>query len=169
MFELAVIMDPIEHIKPTQDSTFALLLEAQKRDWILYYIEPHHVFLENGILFAKMTPLKVTDNTLDYYEFLGKPIIKPLHLCDITLLRKDPPFDMSYLYLTYLLEYAEKNNHLILNKPKSIRDANEKIFASQFPSCCPPTLISSDSRIIQSFLANHKKAIFKPLDSMGAI
>lgn len=168
MFELAVIMDPIETIHPKKDSTFALLLAAQKRQWKIQYIEPNQLFIEDGVVFAKMCTLQLYDRAKHYFDCLNTdPIIKPLHTCDATLLRKDPPFDMSYLYLTYLLEHAEKNNHLIINKPQSVRDANEKIFASWFPQCCPPTLVSADPNTIKSFLKEHPKAIFKPLDSMG--
>lgn len=168
MFELAVIMDPIEKINPATNSTFALLLEAQKRNWVIQYIEPHQVYIEDGVVFAAMKRLKVEDNSEYYFYFSdNEPIIKPLHTCDVTLLRKDPPFDINYLYLTYLLEHAEKNNHLVINKPQSVRDANEKMFASWFPQCCPPTLVSSQACIIKKFLNQHKKTICKPLDNMG--
>jgi len=168
MIELAVIMDPIQNINLQTDSTIALILEGQRRNWIIQYIQADDCFMQNGIVWAKMQTIKLNiKKAIITIELSDKITIKPLHECSFSFLRKDPPFDLSYLYLSYLLEHAEKQDHLIVNKPSSVRDANEKIFASYFPQCCPATLISSQATIIKDFLNEHKQVIFKPLDSMG--
>jgi glutathione synthase len=161
-----VVMDPIGGIKTYKDSTFAMLLEAQRRGHTLYYMEPENLFARDGRVFADMQQLEVRDNTSDWFSLtpLGN---LPLDELDVVLMRRDPPFDMGYIYTTYMLELAEKAGTLIVNRPQSLRDANEKFFITHFPQCCVPMLISSSSSLIREFVAKHGHCVVKPLDGMG--
>lgn len=164
--KLGVVMDPIEAINFKKDSTFAMLFEAQSRGFELYYMEQQDLFIEQGHGFGSMRALKVHNSPNKWFE-LSPATTARLSDLDSILMRKDPPFDMNFIYTTYLLEAAEKEGVLIVNKPQSLRDCNEKLFATQFPQCCPPLLISSDQRRIQQFIAEQKDVICKPLDGMG--
>ncbi len=160
------VMDPISDINIKKDSTFAMMLEVQRRNHDLFYITQSDIFLENHIVYANVTPIKVVDNSDKWYE-LGKPSVIPLHDLSCVSMRIDPPFDMEYIYSTYLLELAEKKGCLIINKPSSIRSANEKLFTAQFPGCGPETLVSSDMERIKAFHEKLKHIVVKPLDGMG--
>lgn len=160
------VMDPISNINIKKDSTFAMMLEAQRRNHDLFYMTQSDLFLENHIVFANVSPIKVTDNPDKWYE-LAKSVIKPLHELSCVSMRKDPPFDMEYIYSTYLLEIAERNGCLIINKPSSVRSANEKLFTSQFPGCGPETLVTRDMDRIKVFHDKLKHIVVKPLDGMG--
>lgn len=164
--KLGVVMDPIQHIKVAKDSTFALLLAAQKRGWQLFYLEPHALWLENGVAWGDMKPLQVADDPAQWFH-LASASPYPLHELDVLLMRKDPPFTIDYIYLTYLLELAEKRGVLVVNRPSALRDVNEKLFTAWFPQCCPPTLVSRDKQRIKEFLHTHSDIICKPLDQMG--
>lgn len=164
--KLGVVMDPIDRINPSKDSTLAILLEAQKRDWTIHYMTQNDLFLQNAKPMARMRCLKVKDDLHDWFEY-AEPVITMLDQLDIILMRKDPPFNIEYIYTTYILEQAEKRGVLIINKPQSLRDANEKLFTIWFPQCCPDTLISSDAKIIKEFVAEHNTVVFKPLEGMG--
>ncbi|PCJ16709.1 MAG: glutathione synthase [Gammaproteobacteria bacterium] len=164
--KLGVVMDPIEKINFKKDSTLAMLLEAQSRGYELYYMEQSDLFIELGLSYASMRPIKVS-NTEEKWFDLSAPTKVRLSDLDAILMRKDPPFDMNFIYTTYLLEQAEREGVLIVNKPQSLRDCNEKLFAAQFPQCCPPLLISSDQARIQAFIAEQRDVICKPLDGMG--
>ena len=161
-----VVMDPIGGIKPYKDSTFAMLLEAQRRGHLLYYMEPGDLYAEDGRVFARMQQLEVRDNTTDWFTLspLGSLSLDEL---DIVLMRRDPPFDMDYIYATYMLELAEKAGTLVINRPQSLRDANEKFFINNFPQCCVPMLISSRSELIREFVLQNGHSVVKPLDGMG--
>ena len=161
-----VVMDPISGIKPYKDSSFAMLLEAQRRGHSLYYMEPGDLYAVDGRVFASMQKLEVRDNTSDWFTLtpLGSMSLDEL---DIVLMRRDPPFDMDYIYATYMLELAEKAGTLVINRPQSLRDANEKFFINNFPQCCVPMLISSRSELIREFVAKHGHCVVKPLDGMG--
>ena len=159
-------MDPIESITIKKDSTFAMMLEAQRRGWQLFYMQQNDLFVENGLVFAQMTQIKVKDNPQRWFEVINKTT-QPLHQLDCTLMRKDPPFDMEYIYSTYLLELAEKQGTLIVNRPESIRSANEKLFTALFPQCSPETLVSRDMQRIKDFHDQHQHIVVKPLDGMG--
>lgn len=161
-----VVMDPIAEIKSYKDSTFAMLLEAQRRGHALYYMEPGDLYAKDGRVFAVMQQLEVRDNTTDWFSLtpLGS---KPLDELDIVLMRRDPPFDMDYIYATYMLELAENAGTMIINRPQSLRDANEKFFINNFPQCCVPMLISSSSDLIREFVSEHGHCVVKPLDGMG--
>ncbi len=166
VYKTGIVMDPISEIKTYKDSSFAMLLEAQRRGHELYYMEPKHLFARDGRVFAAMQKLSVRDNTSDWFslETLGNVALDEL---DMVLMRRDPPFDMNYIYTTYMLELAEKAGTLIINRPQSLRDANEKFFINHFSQCCVPMLISSESRLIREFVAEHGHCVVKPLDGMG--
>lgn len=163
---LGIIMDHIDSIKASKDSSFAMLLAAKKRGWSLFFMQQTDVFLENDQPMGKMQSLEVFDDNTHWFE-LGDPEIRPLESLQVILMRKDPPVDSSYITCTQILNFAEKLGVLVVNKPQSLRDANEKLFALEFSDCIPPTLVSSDLDIIKSFLAKHTDIIVKPLDAMG--
>ncbi|MEN8169962.1 MAG: glutathione synthase [Pseudomonadota bacterium] len=163
---LGVVMDPISNIKFHKDSSLAMLQAAQQRGWRLHYMEMSDLYSRDGVAMARMTPLQVFDNEHHWYEF-GQPAEAPLHTLDVILMRKDPPFDMEYIYATYMLELAENRGSLVVNRPRSLRDANEKIFTSHFPQCTTPTLISRRQDQLRDFIAEHGEVILKPLEGMG--
>ncbi len=164
--KLGVVMDPISEITVYKDSTLAMLLAAQARDWQLEYMELRDLFFRDGVCHARMRPLAVRDDRQDWFD-LGAPETRPLSELDVVLMRKDPPFDMEYVYATYLLERAEEHGVLVINKPQSLRDANEKMYTAWFPQCCPPTLVTREISRLYAFLAEEKSIIVKPLDGMG--
>ena len=161
-----VVMDPIGDIKTYKDSSFAMLLEAQRRGHQVFYMEPGDLFVKDGRVFASMQQLAVRDNTTDWFSLtpLGEQALDGL---DIILMRRDPPFDMNYIYTTYMLELVEKAGTLVINRPQSLRDANEKFFISYFPQCCVPMMISSESDRLRDFVGQHGRCVVKPLDGMG--
>ena len=164
--KLGIVMDPIESIKPYKDSSLAMLLAAQKKAWALYYIQQGGLYLLDNAVKADVNPIKVFDDDQNWFE-LGKPATIDGADLDVILMRIDPPFDMEYIYTTYLLEMIEKQGSLIVNKPSSLRDANEKLFATQFPQCCTDVLVSRDTQKIRQFIERFKDVILKPLDGMG--
>lgn len=163
---LGIVMDPIENIKPWKDSSFAMLLEAQKRGWSIRYMQQNDLFINNGRCFCSYKSLTVTDNNNDWFELadLDQCALSDM---DVVLMRKDPPFDMNFIATTYLLELAEKEGCLVVNKPASLRDCNEKLFTSYFPDCCVDTLVSNNKSQMLEFLKQHKDIIIKPLNGMG--
>ena len=164
---IGVVMDPIHQINIKKDTSFALLLAAQARGWSLYYLEQSDLFLQQNRVHGRCRPLTVKDDPAGWFT-LGEPVEAPLaDSLDVLLMRKDPPFDQEYLYSTYLLELAEADGLKVVNRPGSIRDANEKLFAAWFPQCTPPTLVSRDMGLIRRFLAEHGQIVVKPLDGMG--
>jgi glutathione synthase len=163
---LGVVMDPIHKIKAHKDTTLAMLLAATEVQWDLRYMELGDLFLQQNIAMGRMRTLQVHDDSTSWYE-LGTEIIAPLGELDVILMRKDPPFDSSFLHSTYILEAAQAQGCLVVNDPRSLRNCNEKIFATQFPQCCPPLLVSNNSRHLRAFYAQYKDVIFKPLDGMG--
>ena len=164
--KIGVVMDPIGDINFKKDSTMAMLFEAQSRGWTLYYMEQADLYIAHDIARAKMKPLKVFDDANHWHQLDGAEDL-PLDSLDAILMRKDPPFDMNYIYSTYILEKAEEKGTLIINKPQSLRDANEKLFTNNFAECMPPTLVSSQAEHIKTFYQEHKDIILKPLDGMG--
>lgn len=163
---LAVLMDDISSIKPIKDSSFAMMLEAQKRGWEIFTFDTPDMFYEDGIVLANARKTLVRDSEQDWYECEDIKAL-PLNSIDIVFMRKDPPFDMDYIYATYLLEQAENSGTLVVNKPSSLRDANEKLFALNFPECIPETLVSSNIKKLSEFISKIKTAVVKPLDGMG--
>jgi glutathione synthase len=163
---IAVLMDPIEHIKIKKDSSMAMLLAAQARGHKLSYMEQHDIFVRDGIAYGDMEALTVFDHHENWFERSEKKT-RALSEIDVILMRKDPPFDMNFIYTTYILERAEQAGVLIVNKPQSLRDCNEKFFATHFAHCMVPTLITSDMKKLRAFVQEQQDAIVKPLDGMG--
>lgn len=163
---LGIVMDPIESITPYKDTSLAMLLEAQRRGYDIWYCEPEDLFIDSGIAKATMRPLSVCDDNDDWYS-LGESNVVGLGALDTILMRVDPPFNMNFVYCTYLLELAEQQGALVVNKPQSLRDFNEKLSIAQFPECCVPTLVTSNIAQLKAFVAEHGDAIIKPLDGMG--
>ena len=163
---LGVVMDPIDAINVHKDTTLALLLAAQNRGWSLMYMEQSSLALANGEPIAQMAKLQVSENDDNWFT-LDEPELLPLADLDVVLMRKDPPFDSEYIYSTYILEAAEKRGALVVNKPQSLRDCNEKVFATLFPQCSPPLLVSRNATQLKSFHKEHGDIVLKPLDGMG--
>jgi glutathione synthase len=163
---LAVVMDPIQDIKFAKDSTLAMLLEAQRRGWSLLYLEQRDLSLRDGVALARARPLTVHKDPARWFE-LGEPAVQRLGDVDVVLMRKDPPFDTEYIYTSYVLERAEGQGALVVNRPRGLRDMNEKVYTAWFPQCCAPTLITRDMGDMEAFLAEHGKVVCKPLYGMG--
>ncbi len=163
---LGVVMDPIESIQPQKDTTLAILLAAQRRGWRLVYFQQGDLSIRDGVPLGKGNILTVTDDNDAWFE-LGESWSKGLEKLDAILMRKDPPFDMEYIYTTYILELAEHYGSLIVNKPSSLRDINEKAYTAWFSHCTPPSLITRSQESLKSFIAEQKKVVLKPLDGMG--
>ena len=166
MLKIAVLMDPIESINEPFDTSLRLLREASKRKWELFYLEPKDLFLKSGVAYASLKPLRVFDNPKKYYE-LDAESITPLSAIDALIMRKDPPFSIDYVYLTYFLEIAHSQGCHVVNHPRSLRDANEKIFASWFPDLIAPTLMTQRKDLFLDFVKEHQHVVIKPLDLMG--
>jgi len=163
---VGIIMDPIAQIAFKKDSSLAMLLAAQARGWTLLYMEQRDLYQLGGQARARMRPLKVYNDTQRWYE-TGEETDSALADLDVILMRKDPPFNSEYVYATYLLELAEQAGTLVVNRPQSLRDCNEKFFATRFPQFTPPTLVSRRSDILREFAREHRDIILKPLDEMG--
>jgi len=159
-------MDPIAQITFAKDTTLAMLLAAQEKGWELHYMEQSDLYLENGLAKARSRKLRVHNNPEHWFDLEPAEKIE-LSQLDAVLMRKDPPFDNEFIYSTYILEAAERLGTLIVNKPSSLRDCNEKVFATQFPQCCPPVLVSRNEQQLREFHKEHGDVIFKPLDGMG--
>jgi len=164
--KLGVVMDPIESITVKKDTTLAMLLAAQSRGWTIHYMLQSDLYLDHGNCRATGRALTVKDDEKDWYSFGSESDIALSEL-DVILMRKDPPFDMDYVYSTYLLEQAQRYGTLIVNDPRSLRDCNEKLFATQFPQCCPPLIVASSAQKLKAFHLQHEDVIYKPLDGMG--
>lgn len=163
---LGIVMDPISAIKVVKDTSLALLLAAQERGWSLFYMEQRDLFLDGGIAKTRVRSLSVCDDENSWYQLAEEKVIA-LGDLDTILMRKDPPFDSEFIYSTYILETAQNQGALVVNNPQSLRDCNEKIFATRFPQCCPPLMVSRDAGLLRGFHAEHGDVIFKPLDGMG--
>jgi glutathione synthase len=159
-------MDPIAGIKTYKDSTFAMLLEAQARGHELWYMEARDLKVSDGVPLGRMQHLTVRDDRNDWFT-LGEPSERELGSLDFLLMRKDPPFDMDYVYTTYVLDLAERDGVTVMNRPQALRDANEKCFITQFPQCCVPSLITRRAAEIRAFVEKHGLSVVKPLDGMG--
>jgi glutathione synthase len=161
-----VVMDPIAHIKIAKDTTFAMLLEAQRRGHALHYVRPGGLALEGGVAVAQTAPLQVRDDPAGWYE-LGAFSRTEFGPGQIVLMRKDPPVDAEYIYDTQVLDVAAAAGACVVNNPQGLRDYNEKLAALLFPQCCPPTLVSRDAKALKAFALEHGQAVLKPLDGMG--
>ncbi|NMH59243.1 glutathione synthase [Alteromonas ponticola] len=165
-YSVGIVMDPIASIKPHKDTSFAMMLEAQRRGATLYYFEMGDLYLDNGVPKGLARQVSVRDQATDFYTLAES---KDVNLADIDvfLMRKDPPFDSEYLYATQILTLVEEAGALVVNKPSSLRDFNEKLFTSWFPDLIPATLVTRNPTLIKSFHQKHKDIICKPLDGMG--
>ena len=163
---VAFVMDPIEDIKPAKDTTLAMMLAAQRRGWELAYLELRHMWLRDGVAMGRAHAIEARDDAKDWFS-RGEPQATRLGDFDVILMRKDPPFDTEYIYSTYILERAELQGALVVNRPQGLRDMNEKVFTAWFPECCAPTLISRDMADMHAFLREHQRAVCKPLYGMG--
>lgn len=166
MIKLGIVMDPISSIKIKKDTSFAMLLEAQRRGWEIHYMEMNDLYLHQGEARAHTRLLSVEENPEKWFEF-GKEQDIALGELDTILMRKDPPFDTEFIYATYILERAEDMGTLIVNKPQSLRDCNEKLFTAWFPTLTPDTLVTREAKHLRTFHEKHGDVIFKPLDGMG--
>ena len=164
--KLGVVMDSIAAINYKKDTTLAMLWAAQARGWQLYYLEQADLYLDQGEARGRMARLDVFHDPDNWFK-LDQPEDRDLAELDVILMRKDPPFNNEYIYSTYIMEAAERQGTLIVNRCQSLRDCNEKVFATQFPLCCPPVLVSADMERLRNFHRHHGDAIFKPLDGMG--
>jgi len=161
-------MDPLVAINPQKDTTLAIMLAASERDWNLHYMEMKDLVLIDGRACAHTRPVTVQDSSerwFDFPDFVTET--RPLAELDCVLMRKDPPFDMEYVFATYLLEKAQHEGVLVVNDPRSIRDANEKLFTAWFSDLCPPSLVSRRIDDLRAFLSKHEDIVVKPLDGMG--
>lgn len=163
---LGVVMDPITTITVKKDTTLALLLAAQARGWQIHYFEQRDLYLRDGVAYGRSRLLSVQDNPSDWFAFHAEQDLALADL-DVILMRKDPPFDTEYIYTTYILERAEVAGVLVVNRPQSLRDANEKLYTAVFPQCCPPTLVSREHQRLKAFLAEQGDIIVKPPEGMG--
>ncbi|MEM7219993.1 MAG: glutathione synthase [Pseudomonadota bacterium] len=178
MPHVAVLMDPLETLSLKKDSTLAMLRAAQLRGWEVSYLQQGDLYLEAGTVRGALRRVRLRDDfaaTLDpavagedWYE-LADVTTSDFSDVDVVLMRKDPPFDMEYIYSTYLLERLERAGVHVLNRPQSLRDCNEKLFATEFPQCCPPLLVSRDMQRLRDFHAEHEDVIYKRLDGMGGM
>ncbi len=159
-------MDPIKSINVKKDSSFAMLLAAQRRGHELYYLTAGDLWLDGDQAYGRARPVSVTDDPSDWFE-LGEARAMALGSLDVILMRKDPPFDIEYVQDTYILERAELAGALVINKPQSLRDVNEKAFCAWFPQCTPETLVARDASVIKRFISDHQQVVIKPLDGMG--
>ena len=166
MIKLGIVTDPISDINIKKDSSFAMLLDAQARGYQLFYMEMHDLAMVNGKAMATMRELSVKQDA-DQWFTLGESVDTPLAELDVILMRKDPPFDTEFIYATYMLERAEEEGVLIVNKPQSLRDANEKLFTAWFSEFTPETIVTRDAKRIRAFHQLKQDIILKPLDGMG--
>ena len=164
--DVVVVMDPIAAIKIAKDSTFAMLLEAQRRGHRLHYVRPGGLTVRDGRAAATVAPLQVRDVYGDHFH-LGEWAELDFGPGQVVLMRADPPVDADYLHDTQILGLAQRQGALVVNDPQGLRDFNEKLAALLFPQCCPPTLVSRDAGALKTFVVEHGEAVLKPLDGMG--
>jgi glutathione synthase len=163
---VVVVMDPIGSINIAKDSTFAMLLEAQRRGYALLYVQPGSLGMVHGQAHARLAPLSVREDPAGWYE-LGPASHRALDGRDLVLMRKDPPVDADFIHDTQILSIAQRQGARVVNDPRGLRDMNEKLAALEFPQCCPPTLVSREAAALKAFVAEHGEAVLKPLDGMG--
>ena len=164
--KLGVVMDPIESINFKKDSTLAMMIEAQNKDHEIFYMTPNSLFINSGISYAASSRVKVKNDPLGWFELEEEKLIKLSEL-DAILMRQDPPFNSNYIYNTYVLEMASREGVSIFNNPRSLRDCNEKVFATEFPQCCTKHLVTSHKKLLTDFVEEHNDTVIKPLDGMG--
>jgi glutathione synthase len=160
-------MDPIDKINPKKDTTLGMIVSALKLGWEVSYILQGNIYSADGVIrHISQTITKASFDPADWYS-LSEKTDTPLTELDAVIMRVDPPFNMEYVYTTYMLEVAEKEGLLVVNRPQSLRDCNEKFFATHFPQCCPPLIVSSNPQLLRDFYERHSDIVVKPLDGMG--
>ena len=164
--DVVVVMDPIGSIKPAKDSTFAMLLEAQRRGHRLHYVRPGGLAVRDGRATAVVAPLQVRDIAADYFTLADWSTLT-FGRGQVVLMRTDPPVDANYVHDTQILGFAQRQGALVVNDPQGLRDFNEKLAALLFPQCCPPTVVSRDNKTLKAFALEHGEVVLKPLDGMG--
>jgi len=164
--DVVVVMDPIGAITVAKDSTFAMLLAAQRRGHRLHYVLPGGLALAGGQALARVAPLQVRDDTADWFS-LGPAAQRAFGPGDVVLMRKDPPVDADFIHDTQILSLAQRQGARVVNDPQGLRDMNEKLAALAFPQCIPPTVVSRDAAQLKAFVAEHNDVVLKPLDGMG--
>lgn len=164
--KLGIVMDPIGTSNYKKDTSLAMLWAAADKGWQLIYMEQKDLFLDNGKAYAMARSLQVHKNPEHFFD-LGEESRMALGDLDVILMRKDPPFNGEFVYSTMILEQAQRDGAMVVNDPKSLRDCNEKLFATQFPECCPPVLVTRRPDLLKAFHKEHGDVIFKPLDGMG--
>ena len=164
---LAVLMDSIAAIKTQKDSTFAMLLEAQRRGWTLTYMTQGDLAIRGGRAWARLAPVVVRDDPYDWFTLGDAQWVDLAESAQLVLARKDPPVDEQFIYDTMVLELAQRAGTLVANDPQGLRDANEKLYTLHFPQCCAPTLVARDAGELRRFVAEHDRTVLKPLDGMG--
>lgn len=164
--KLAFILDPLDELKTYKDSSFAMMEEAARRGHELFVLHQEHLLCRDGIVRATASPIRLTGDKYGWYE-LADAVEQPLSAYDAVLMRKDPPFDMEYVYSTYLLELAEKQGARVVNRARSLRDNNEKFSITRFPQFTVATLVTRLETEIRAFLEQHGDIVLKPLDGMG--
>jgi glutathione synthase len=163
---VGIVMDPIESITPYKDSSLAMLLEAERREAEIHYFNQSDLKIVSGTALGRSRRLNVEDDRTRWWQFDAAEEIA-LGDLDVILMRKDPPFDMEYIYTTYILDRAKQAGALIMNDPQALRNMNEKVFTAWFPDCVPTTLITRSMDEMRNFLAEHEHAVIKPLEGMG--
>ncbi|MFT5895741.1 MAG: glutathione synthase [bacterium] len=163
---IGIVMDPIESITPYKDTTLAMMLAAQARGWTVHSIDQKDIYLDQGRAYSRRRKVHVYDDNNHWFD-AEAPQEAPLSEHDIILMRKDPPFDMDFIYTTYMLERAAVEGVYVSNRPNSLRDVNEKLYTAWFSEFCPPTLVTTSSERLKAFIEHHQDAIIKPLDGMG--
>ena len=164
--KIGVVMDPIETINFKKDSTLAMMLEAQRKGHEIFYITTNSLFIDSGIAFASSSKVEVRDNPSDWFSLEEEMIIRLAEL-DSILMRQDPPFNSDYIYNTYVLEMAVREGVSVFNNPRSLRDCNEKVYATEFPHCCTKHIVTSRKDLLANFVGEFKDTVIKPLDVMG--
>ena len=164
--KLGVVMDPIETINFKKDSTLAMMIEAQRKGHEIIYITPDSLFINSGISYASSNKMEVRNDPSDWFT-KEEEIIIELSELDSILMRQDPPFNSGYIYNTYVLEMAARQGVNIFNNPRSLRDCNEKVYATEFPQCCTKHLVTSRKDFLTDFVLENKDTVIKPLDGMG--
>ena len=164
--KLGVVMDPIETINFKKDSTLAMMIEAQRKGHEIIYITPDSLFIKSGIPSASSNKMEVRNDPSDWFTKEEETIIELSEL-DSILMRQDPPFNSGYIYNTYVLEMAARQGVNIFNNPRSLRDCNEKVYATEFPQCCTKHLVTSRKDLLTDFVLENKDTVIKPLDGMG--
>lgn len=165
--KILFIIDDINLIKTHKDTSFAFMLEAQKRKYEVYYCQQEHLSFHDNMVFGNIYSIEVFDQKDSFYKILSQNPICPLSDFEVVLMRKDPPIHLNYIYTTYFLDILEKHGVKVINRPKSLRDFNEKFFISQFPQCAPPFIVSSQKSSLKNFISSHSQCVLKPLNAMG--